>query len=199
MTMLFAGVDLSATPRRASSIAFLDPELRVDIVTVFSDEDLLNALLSRKVYAVGIDSPLSKPSRGRLRGCERILTELGVRFFPPTIPSMEKLSERGLRLASMIKEAGLRVYEVYPGGSQDVLCIPRKRASLRGLRSGLESLGVLLPAVELGGDELDAVTAAYTIYKLWYGEVLRLVSDDCELILPLPRCLPRTPTRRYSR
>ncbi|MEZ0346635.1 MAG: DUF429 domain-containing protein [Infirmifilum sp.] len=197
MIMFFGGLDLTAGEVKASYLAFLDLELRARVLKLYTDEEILNNITRQEVYAMGIDSPLSFPKQARERGCERMLRELGIKFFPPVLPAMEKLTKRGMKLAATLEKAGIRVLEVYPGGTQDLLCIPRKKASLVGLKEGLERLGIKFVDAKLNGDALDAVTAAYTVYLYWRGDYLRLKSGDCELILPVPRCLPRIPSRRY--
>ncbi len=194
--MLFAGVDLSASLRKPTYISLLDENLTARIFSAPGDSEIIETLQEAKPCIVGIDAPLSLPRKGRIRGCERVLASLGVRFFPPTIPSMTSLTQRGIKLRSALEALGFIVVEVYPGGSQDLLCLPRKK-SLSSLREGLEALGIRLPSGKLNGDALDAVTAAYTVFLYSKGEYLRITSDDCSLVLPIPRCLPRSPTRQY--
>jgi predicted nuclease with RNAse H fold len=52
------------------------------------------------------------------------------------------------------------VIEVYPGAAQDIWNIVRKQDGLPKLRKGLEKLGVKGLNKKMGGDELDAITAA---------------------------------------
>jgi len=40
---------------------------------------------------------------------------------------MRKLTMRGIKLREIFQSQGFHVIEVYPGGAQDVLGIPRKR------------------------------------------------------------------------
>ncbi len=56
---------------------------------------------------------------------------------------------------------GFRVIEVYPGGAQDVLGIPRKQQGLDKLRIGLEGLGIKGLGNGMSDHELDAVTCAF--------------------------------------
>ncbi|MGB9709166.1 MAG: DUF429 domain-containing protein [Infirmifilum uzonense] len=195
--MLYAGIDLTASKSRPTCIAFLDNEKNVRVYRAFDDLEILHIMFSLEPDIVGIDSPLTYPKQGRLRGCERIMRELGIKFFPPSLPAMKKLMYRGSRLAEALSRRGIKVLEVYPGGTQDVLCLPRKRRSLDELRKGLEKLGLHIEDQEKDGDVLDAVTAAYTVYVFARGDYLRLISEDCELILPVPICLPRTPNHPY--
>ena len=59
-----------------------------------------------------------------------------------------------------LENEGLRVIEVYPGGAQDVLGIPRKRQGLDRLKKGLERIGVEGLNEGMSDHELDAVTCA---------------------------------------
>ncbi len=75
---------------------------------------------------------------------------------------MQNLTRRGMRLAAELRAAGIEVIESYPGAAQDMMRIPRKRASQERLRAGLARFGVRgIRAPELvTHDELDAVTSA---------------------------------------
>ena len=74
---------------------------------------------------------------------------------------MQKLTERGMRLAKLFRKHGYSVIESYPGAAQDIMRIPRKKSSEIDLAQGLASFGVkghfLLERVT--HDELDAITS----------------------------------------
>ncbi len=78
------------------------------------------------------------------------------------LPSMESLTRRGIELAKRLRAAGCRVIESYPGAAQDILGIPRKRASLEELKQGLSSAGIAGDFVtsKVTHDEVDAITSA---------------------------------------
>jgi uncharacterized protein len=61
------------------------------------------------------------------------------------------------------------VIEVYPGGAQDVLGIPRKQQGFDKLRLGLEAVGIERLRRGMSDHELDAVTCAY-VGKLFLDE-----------------------------
>jgi len=79
------------------------------------------------------------------------------------------------------------VIESYPGATQDLLKIPRKKTSVARLRAGLAGTGI---RIRSGGDrithdELDALTAALAGYFYlagWY-EAVGNPTEGC-LILP---------------
>ena len=95
------------------------------------------------------------------RPCDVELRRRKIPFFPITLGPMRKLTVRGIELRRHLAGEGFRVIEVYPGGAQDILGIPRKQRGLDKLRAGLQALGIKgLPAAA-SDHELDAVTCAY--------------------------------------
>jgi predicted nuclease with RNAse H fold len=74
---------------------------------------------------------------------------------------MRKLTERGIYLRRVLESKNFRAIEVYPGGAQDVLEIPRKQKGLDKLKAGLEKLGIEALKDGLSDHELDAVTCAF--------------------------------------
>lgn len=185
MRRAYIGLDLSASPKRRSACAVLSDDLHCTATLFREDDELLSIVKDYEQALIAIDAPLSLPSRGSLRGCERALARLGIRAFPPTLPGMRQLAERAISLSGKLRERGFRVIEVYPGGAQDVLGLPRKK-DLEGLLKGIISLGVALEAQTINGDVLDAVTAAYTAWSYAHGKYIEIRTGDCELILPAP-------------
>src|SRR6185369_1208534 len=150
---------------------------------------------------VSIDSPLSLPKGrtmvsdddpgrkefGIMRTCERILKRRGINVYPALIPSMQKLTARGMQLAARFRSLGFPVIESYPGAAQDIMGIPRKRASLEMLRDGLGEFGVTGDFLKIlpSHDELDAITSAVVGVFFWSGRFEALGSEDEEaLIIP---------------
>jgi predicted nuclease with RNAse H fold len=72
------------------------------------------------------------------------------------------LTHRGIRLADGLRKAGYTVIESYPGAAQDVLGIPRKKASLEELKRGLFRAGITggFVTADITHDEVDAITSA---------------------------------------
>ncbi|MEM3523149.1 MAG: DUF429 domain-containing protein, partial [Thermoproteota archaeon] len=133
--MFFAGIDLAGVETRPSGFAVLDESLSVETMILHTDSEILREVSRFNPAVVAVDAPLSLP-RGRvsleerssvhLRDCDRELLRRGIRFFPVTLGPMRSLTERGIRLKKMLGSSGFRVIEVYPGGAQDILRIPRK-------------------------------------------------------------------------
>jgi predicted nuclease with RNAse H fold len=65
-------------------------------------------------------------------------------------------------LAKKLRHRGMHVIESYPGAAQDVLLIPRKKASLEELKWGLVRAGFKGNWInqKISHDELDAITSA---------------------------------------
>ena len=182
------GIDLTGSEKRASGWAVVHGH-QIHNALILSDSDLIEATLAAKPSLVSIDSPLSLPAGrisefdddpgrdryGIVRVAERRLRERGINSYPALLPSMQKLTARGIRLAEILRQHGVPVIESYPGAAQDILGIPRKQKGLtyltRGLSrfgySGLESLG------DISHDELDALTSAlvgqFLLAGYWEG------------------------------
>jgi predicted nuclease with RNAse H fold len=207
------GIDLTGSEKRPTGWCLLDGN-QVTTRCVRSDDDLISASMETRPHVVSIDSPLSLP-RGRIsvsdddpgrdqygimRYCERVLKKRGINVYPALIPSMQKLTARGIRLATAFRTRGIPVIESYPGAAQDIMGIPRKRASLEMLREGLSEFGVTGEFLEtqVTHDELDAITAAIVGAFFWGGRFEALGDDDEEaLIIPDLSCNPHAwQTRR---
>jgi len=96
------------------------------------------------------------------RKCELALKRMGISVFWCLLPSMEMLTRRGIKLAATLREAGCKVIESYPGAAQDILGIPRKKASLEELKQGLSRAGIAgdFLTADITHDEVDAITSA---------------------------------------
>ena len=196
------GIDLTGSERRPSGWCELEGR-RIKTRMVKTDAEMLEAIAAIKPDLVSIDSPLSLP-RGRIRvddddpgrgefgimrECERALKRRGINVYPCLIPSMQKLTGRGMGLAAKIRALGTPVIESYPGAAQDIMDIPRKRASLVQLKEGLRRFGLEGRSVSAGAnpkhDELDAITSAIVGLFFWSGRFEALGNEDEDyLIIP---------------
>ena len=121
------------------------------------------------------------------RKCELALKRMGISVFWCLLPSMKMLTLRGIKLANGLREAGCRVIESYPGAAQDILRIPRKKASLTELKWGLSRAGVTgdFLTADITHDEVDAITSALVglFYLADHYIALGTVAEDF-LIVP---------------
>jgi uncharacterized protein len=199
------GVDLAGTPHRPSGVCVYRSPRRLEASVAHTDDELDRVIASVAPALVVVDAPLSLP-RDRLsldvrtdshfRDCDRELQRLGIRFFPLTLGPMRMLTARGMRLAAAWRSRGLRVVEGYPGGSQDLLGLPRKQRGSELLQRALLRRGLGGPLRErpLTHDELDAVTIAWV-----GGEYLRGRGEEIGDPNEGTMLLPATGRRRKQR
>ena len=181
------GLDLSGSEGRPSGLAILEGK-KFFTCEIRSDAELLGACGRPGVALVAIDAPLNFPSGGGLRPCDRMMISRGLRVFPPTFGGMRKLTERGVRISSRLRELGLDVIEVHPRSS-GVLIFgnPDRSVWVRGLRRAGFSLS---PRSE---HEVDAVVSALTGLLHLRG-LTEVVGDGKtgEIVIPARGVSPRT-------
>lgn len=202
------GIDLTGSQARASGWCLLHGK-QADTALVSTDDDIIRQTIEAEPDLISIDSPLCLPKGrtvvtdddpgrdafGIMRQCERELKRRGVNVYPSLLPSMQKLTARGISLANTFRKRGLPVIESYPGAAQDILRIPRKGAGVEWLRLGLQEFGINLKpgSGEAAHDELDAATSALvgTFHLAGYSEELGSLEEP-PLIIPDPvaRSLP---------
>lgn len=174
-TSRIVGIDLTGSEARPTGWCLLEGA-KATTETISSDADLIERTMSASPDLVSIDSPLclpfgrqtvfdDDPTReeiGIMRFCERELKRRGVNVYPCLLPSMQKLTARGIRLAAIFRSHGLPVIESYPGAAQDVMRIPRKGAGEKWLKLGLKGFGIRgkYATSKVTHDELDAITSA---------------------------------------
>lgn len=194
------GIDLTGSELRPSGFAILNG-CNVETKQCLTDREMVKLCWEAKPMLVSIDSPLGIPKGrkscfdddptryeiGIMRWAERELKRRGVNVYPCLIPSMQRLTNRGMKLAKTLRKYGIKVIESYPGAAQDIMQIPRKHAGLPYLKDGLREFGVdgFYYENKVSHDELDAITSA--IVGLFYlaGKYEALGNDDEEyLVIP---------------
>jgi uncharacterized protein YprB with RNaseH-like and TPR domain/predicted nuclease with RNAse H fold len=161
------GIDLTGSERRATGWALMDGSSAIT-KSIRTDDELIRETLAANADIVSIDSPLSlpegygKPGVPIYRKCELALKRMGISVFWCLLPSMEMLTRRGIKLTHKLRKAGSNVIESYPGAAQDILGIPRKKASLQELKWGLSRAGIIgdFLTSDVTHDEVDAITSA---------------------------------------
>jgi uncharacterized protein YprB with RNaseH-like and TPR domain/predicted nuclease with RNAse H fold len=161
------GIDLTGSQKRATGWALMDGA-SATTKSIRTDEELIRETLAAKPDLVSIDSPLSipegygAPNVPIYRKCELALKRMGISVFWCLLPSMQMLTRRGIKLADELRRAGCKVIESYPGAAQDILGIPRKKASLDELKRGLSRSGIAgdFVTAKITHDEVDAITSA---------------------------------------
>lgn len=171
---LSIGIDLTGSEAKPSGFCILDSQ-EAFLSLLKTNEEIVSKTLEINPTIISIDSPLSFPKGrdcpddlcecrkyGITRECERILKKRGINVYPCLIPSMQKLTVRGIHLSETFEYKGLDVIESYPGAAQDILGFPRKRINLKELEIDLMNMGIqpLSDKNEITHDELDALTSA---------------------------------------
>lgn len=198
-TLVVLGIDLVSSEERESGVCKLVGN-RAETLRLKTDDELISFAIQSKAKVISIDSPLSIPEGrtsffdddpmrekyGITRLCERILKKRGVNSYPCLIQSMQKLTQRGMILASKFRKLGFSVIESYPGAAQDIMNIPRKQSGLKHLTTGLNEFGIEGDFVKslVTHDELDAITSAIVAHFYWSGnfEGLGNTAEDYMII-----------------
>lgn len=186
------GIDLTGSEVRPSGWCLLDGR-EVETARLGGDDEIVARTVREHPHLISIDSPLTLPEGrlsvddadpgrhiyGIMRYSERVLKKRGVNVYPALIPSMQRLTGRGMALAKRFRSMGFPVIESYPGAAQDIMGIPRKRKGLEYLEQGLAQFGVSGPFItqQVSHDELDAITSAVVGAFFWAGQVERLGAD----------------------
>jgi len=194
------GIDLTGSEIRPTGWCVLKGA-RATTMTIATDQDIIDRTIAEKPDLISIDSPLclpfgrltvfdNDPTRdefGIMRVCERELKRRGVNVYPSLLPSMQKLTARGIKLAQIFRERGFAVIESYPGAAQDIMRIPRKGAGEEWLKLGLKNFGVKGEYLKkkVTHDELDAITSALvgTFHLAQLSEELGTTAEP-PLIIP---------------
>jgi predicted nuclease with RNAse H fold len=200
------GIDLTGSEARPTGIAAA-VGTAVSTARISTDEDILDYVRARRPDIVSIDSPLSIPAGrtsvfdddpgrlefGILRQSERTLKRRGINVYPCLLPSMQRLTKRGMELAARLREEGFAVIESYPGAAQDIVGIARKGAGIEYLTAGLRRFGYHGFADDVSHDELDAITCTLVGAFFLAGRYEGLgTSEEAPLIIPSLRSAPQS-------
>lgn len=193
--MIIVGLDLAGVERRPTGFCILKG-MNVETSLAYTDDVILKCTEEPQPRVVAIDAPLSLPA-GResieqrtevhLRECDKELLRRGIRFFPVTLGPMRQLTKRGINLKERLEKRNYRVIEVYPGGAQDVLGIPRKQKGLNALMAGLKRLGIKGLSRKMTDHELDAVTCAFVGKLFLERKTVTYGTPEQAIIMPRDR------------
>jgi predicted nuclease with RNAse H fold len=190
--MSIVGLDLAGVESRPTGFCVLKSMI-TNTSLVYPDEELLRRIKECAPCLAAIDAPLSLPpgrksiehkTKVHLRECDKELLRRGIRFFPVTLGPMRKLTSRGMNLKRILEDRHFKVIEVYPGGAQDVLGIPRKQQGLDLLRTGLENLGIKGLHERMSDHELDAVTCAFVGKLFLEGRSVTYGTQEQTIMMP---------------
>jgi len=120
--MKIIGIDL-ATEKGKTGFCIRNKKTRIYILK--TDKEIIEKINKTKPDIIAIDSPLSLPKKG-LRKAEKELLKLGIKVFPPLMPSMKKLAQRAIKIKRQLKN--YKVIEVYPHAVRKILKIKTKKS-----------------------------------------------------------------------
>ncbi|MGQ9718556.1 MAG: DUF429 domain-containing protein [Nitrososphaerales archaeon] len=193
------GIDLAGVETRDSGVCILNDRSKAEAFTLRDNNEIIDCAIKSEPTIIAIDAPLSLPfgrcclkdtclcrNKSHLRYCDRELLKMKIKFFPITLGPMRKLTERGMGLKKMLESEGFRVIEVYPGGAQDILSIPRKQKGLDELKKGLIKIGIKGISRVTSDHELDAVTSAL-VGKMYIEDDYLAVGDPEEGLIIMPK------------
>jgi len=190
--MSVVGLDLAGVESRPTGLCVLKG-LMAETFLVYTNGEIVRKVEESKPKIVAIDAPLSLPAERKsieqrtkvhLRECDRELLRRGIKFFPVTLGPMRQLTNRGISLRRILESKHFNVIEVYPGGAQDILKIPRKQKGLTRLREGLEELGIKGLNDRMNNHELDAVTCALVGKLFLEGKTITYGTREQAIIMP---------------
>lgn len=164
---MIAGVDLAAKPKNPTGICLLKSRNNYKLLTLYEDEEIIDAINENKVEIVAIDAPLMKEIR--IREADRILKKYGA--MPPTLPGMRMLTTRAIKI---IERLDAITIEVFPTASAKILGIYDK-----DYRKMAEKLNI----EPSNKHELDAYLAAYTGYLYKKGLTIEVGNKE-KIIIP---------------
>ena len=190
--MLIVGLDLAGAETRPTGFCLL-AGMKAETCLLYTNEEILKKIDNCRHQVIAIDAPLSLPpgrktiedrSGAHLRKSDRELLKKRIKFFPITLGPMRKLTERGIYLRRVLESRNFRVIEVYPGGAQDVLDIPRKQKGVDKLKAGLEKIGIEALKSRLSNHERDAVTCAFVGKLFLEGKSTTYGEQEQGIVMP---------------
>jgi hypothetical protein len=115
------GVDLAAKPKNPTGVCS-----RRLIKEVHSDDEILDFVKEERAEIVGIDAPLTKTEKP-WRPSDRSLIDRGFRPLPLNLKGMRELTERGIEVKEKLLGKGVKVLEVFPRASEEILGLNDKK------------------------------------------------------------------------
>ena len=178
--VIYCGLDPSASPRKSSGLAFLEPGFTLLLLLPRTDQEIIDAVKKYMPKLIAIDSPLSH-ARG-YRKVDILLKKHGYKVLPPGWPAMRKLVNRGIKLKSIFEKLGIKVIETHPRSAL-------RSSNCRSFKDLLGNLGyseISKIADFLNQDEKDAIIASFVALYYDLGKTVVFRAEDGEVYL-LPR------------
>ncbi|MGB9915291.1 MAG: DUF429 domain-containing protein [Candidatus Bathyarchaeales archaeon] len=156
------GIDLAASSKNPTGWALLRGKA-LETTLIRTDSEILESIVKNQPILVAIDAPLHLPKKGNFfRSADREMIRKGYKVFPPTLPSMQKLTLRAIKLSRLIAEKKYKIIEVHPTSTRKALEMPLK--DWKTIQEILKTLGLKgeFEKRALTSHEIDAAIAALT-------------------------------------
>ena len=183
--VILCGLDLAGTPKRPTGIAVISIQHNkaklLEVTTFYTNDEILDYILSLNPTVVAIDSPLSLPPKGKwFRDVDIEMKKKGYPVLPPRWKSMEMLTLRAIEIKNKLEKHGVRVIETHPKSAL-------RSSNCRNVLEALEATGVEHHITkELSRDEEDAVIASLVALFYQWRQAIVVKSTDGEIYL-LPK------------
>ena len=178
--VIYCGLDPSASPKKLSGLAFLEPNSSLLLLLLRADQEIIGAVKKYMPRIIAIDSPLSH-AKG-YRKVDILLKKHGYKVLPPGWPAMRKLVDRSMKLTNIFEELGVKVIETHPRSAL-------RSSNCKSIEDLLNSLGyteISRITNFLTQDEKDAIIASFVALYYDLGETVVFKAEDGEVYL-LPR------------
>lgn len=180
------GIDLAGLPKNNTGFCSLEDK-KTTAKTLKKDEEIIREVEKFNPEIIGLDGPLSKPKKGKLRECDQDLKRHGA--LPPLMShGMKKLTERAIKISEELENKGYKVKEVLPSASANILGLKREKGKEKELQKQmikLELKGTLEKRM-LSIDELDSILASLTM-KLHLDGKTREIGNSDEGVIIIPK------------
>ena len=181
------GIDLAGLSKNPTGFALLKGKT-VKTSLIYTDKEILESIIKNAPSLIAIDAPLSLPNKGKtFRKADREMIKRGYRVFPPTLPAMETLTLRAIKVNRLIEENTYKTIEVHPTSSRKALQMPLKDGE--AIQDTLKTLGLKgeLEMRQLATHEIDAVTAALTATLHLEKQTEQIGDGKARIIVPKKR------------
>lgn len=140
----------------------------------------------------GVDAPLTLPSSGVWRQCDRELIRRGIPCYPPLAKTFAPVARFAMGVVEELRTAGVECVEVYPYAARVLLQLApsARKATADGraaIRCALQRYVRLQGLPEVASHHaLDAIIAGLTAGMYVAGRFQRVEGPDGAIVLPLP-------------
>jgi len=181
---IIIGLDLSASEKKPTGWAKIENRT-LKTAQLYTDKEIIEATIKYAPILVAIDAPLTFPKKKIMRKADRQMYKLGYPVFPPLFKTMQKLTERGVKISEILRIRNLEVIEVHPASSRKALSMPTK--DWRKIQAVFKHIGLRGEHERrmLTRHEIDAATAALTGWLHLQGKTM-LVGEPTEGCIVVP-------------